>query len=205
MSGYAWSSSAGWISLNKNDLSLVSNCESSENPVPRIIYTSPSDIKLQGCALVLLNGEVINFSGTTTGGVDYGLLGSVETTENPNLTLHSCAWSDSLGGGVLETKQQIGRQTRTQTENTNHRQKLLTLDNITLNTSITATDTLALFGKNIGINWDCGAPEVVYVYIIVLYWLTDSSVTLTLCASRQVPNNESLHSMLNFFSDSETT
>ena len=32
-------------------------------------------------------------------------------------------------------------------------------DNITLNTSITATDTLALFGKNIGINWDCGAPR----------------------------------------------
>ena len=165
LSGYAWSSSAGWISLNKSDLSLVSNCESSDNPVPRIIYTSPSDIKLQGCALVLLNGEVINFSGTTTGGVDYGVSGSVETTENPNsITLHSCAWSDvsgwwSFGDKTADGSKDICHDNTLKKHQSPSEAVDTETDNITLNTSITATDTLALFGKNIGINWDCGAPR----------------------------------------------
>ena len=165
LSGYAWSSSAGWISLNKNDLTKVSNCESSDNPVPRIIYTSSSDIELQGCALILLNGEVINFSGTTTDGNSYGVSGSIDSERNPNsITLHSCGWSDVSGWWSFGDKKADGSDDICH-NNTDRKHQTLTeavdteTDEIRLNTSITATENLALFGKNVGINWDCGAPR----------------------------------------------
>ena len=166
LSGYAWSSGAGWISFNENDLLNIENCDSDgENKTPRIVYTNTSDIKLTGCALVLLNGEVINFSGTTTGGSEYGVSGSISTTGNPNtITLHSCGWSDASGWWSFGDRTADGSKDichdNTQKKHQNTTEAVDTeTDTITTQTSIQSTESLALFGKNVGINWDCGAPR----------------------------------------------
>ena len=166
LSGYAWSSSAGWISFNERDFLNAENCDSGgENKTPRIVYTDSADIKLTGCALILLNGEIINFSGTTTGGVKYGVSGSISTTGSPNtIKLHSCGWSDVSGWWSFGDKTADGSNDicydSTQKKHQNTTEAVDTeTDTITTQTAIQATENLALFGKNVGINWNCGAPR----------------------------------------------